>query len=143
MPNREVEQIVEAFLNRKHEMEKPSLKVIADGAMKVLIALSSAAILALFSSVSSFKSEIIILSERQANQSVMIERLQDKIDTFTTLPRFTKEDFYIEMAPLKRDVERNSSTLSERTKFMEEVRDRLSTLEAKVKMSSSSNKSNN
>lgn len=142
MPNKEVEQIVEAFLSKKSESDRPTLRMMADSAMKVLITLSSASIIALFSSVSSFKSEIILLSERQSNQSVMIERLQDKIDAFTNLPRFTKEDFYNEVAPIKRETERNTNMLQDRSKFMEEVRDRLSTLEAKSKLDSS-RKNNN
>lgn len=56
----------------------------------------------------------------------------DKIEKILEVPRFTKEDFDLETAPIIKQLNANTSELNNRSTYMESVNEKLIRLEIKI-----------
>lgn len=104
----------------------------ADVVMKVATGLSTVGVAGLFGLLFSFMGDIRELSTKQEFTNKQIELLQAKLDDFTKAPRFTKEMFDAEVAPLKRRIEVNEIALSGRGEWMDKINARLSKVETEA-----------
>lgn len=109
---------------------KPSWFGVADMVMKIAVAICTAGILWLVTSVSDLQNQMTALTIKQS----VTEKALARLDAFTQQPRFTYEDFQSRLAPIAQKVEHHQELLAERHAWVQNAESRLARLENHFEM---------
>ncbi len=101
---------------------------IADVVMKIAVAICTAGIVWLVTSVSDLQNQMTALTIKQS----VTEKAIGQLDHYTQQPRFTHDDFLTSVAPMEQKVERHNAIISNHQSWISSTDNRLAKLESRL-----------
>lgn len=94
--------------------EASKTSALMDSLQKIAVTLSTLGMIWAISSLTNLHLQVALINSQLVDQQKVLERLGGKFESFADRPRFTKEDFDIEIRPIRDKITAHETRLASR-----------------------------